>query len=238
MPLPKCLLIDSDLAHHRGLPPLQSPPYRPLHDPVNLLPAQLQSLRHRLLTGRPQPFNRQPLKQRREAAVRLGPRHRHHPHAVLLTLRPRWLGVQYRSVLARVQVPPRSLRLVVVQPAQRPAFRTRPLLPLVVLQVDVNLSLLQPQFHLVYEPRLPNPQNLFIKLSILHGSLFCHAPTKPPSSLRKETTPPQRPAAPTHSKARIPGSEGKGWKISCSRSFEERLLWQLRRDEDISTLIY
>lgn len=85
--------------------------------------------------------------------------------------------MQDRAVLARIQVPPASLRLMVIQGQLLPAFCARPLLPLFVLQEDVNLSLLQPQLHLLHKPRRSNPQDLFIKFSISHEELL---------SLRKE----------------------------------------------------
>ena len=126
VPLAEGLLVHPKVADHLRLAPLQPPPDRTLHDRMHLVPRQPQPLRHRLLTGRQQPVDRQPLEQRREAAVRLGPRNRRHPNSVLGTIGPRHLGVQDRAILTGIQVSPTPLRLVVVQRAGAAALGAWP----------------------------------------------------------------------------------------------------------------
>lgn len=62
---------------------------------------------------------------------------------MLAAFAPRRFGVQERLLLARVQMPPLALRLMVVELAGSPAFRAGPIVHVVVSQANVNLALLQ-----------------------------------------------------------------------------------------------
>jgi hypothetical protein len=112
----------------------------------------LQQPGHGLLTGGLQPFDGQRFKQRRELARRLRPRQFDHSYTVVPAFAPRRLGVQNRLILTRVQVPPLPLRLMIVQPARRSAFRARPFGQVVMAEANVDLSGLQFQLHRVHEP--------------------------------------------------------------------------------------
>ena len=63
---------------------------------------------------------------------------------------------------------PRSL--VVVQVAQRAALSAPPLDSNRMAKINVNLPLFQFQFHAFDKPRIGDPENLSIKLSVLNGS--------------------------------------------------------------------
>jgi hypothetical protein len=69
----------------------------------------------------------------------------------------RRIGMQDRSELAGIQMTPPAFRLVIVERAQRRAFRTGPLYPRIVRQVNIHLALLQVQLDPVHLPWLPNP---------------------------------------------------------------------------------
>jgi len=66
---------------------------------------------------------------------------------VLAAFTPRRLGVQNRLILARVQMPPLPLGLMVVQFASRTTFRTFPIDHVMVGETNVDLTDLQFQFH-------------------------------------------------------------------------------------------
>ena len=70
---------------------------------------------------------------------------------------------------------PLPLRLVIVERARLPAFRTLPPLHFRVVQIQRNFTLLQTRLHPLHEPRPLDPKNLCVELSILHGLLSCHA---------------------------------------------------------------
>jgi hypothetical protein len=60
--------------------------------------------------------------------------------SVLVAFAPGRLGMQDRLILACVQVPPPTLRLMVVQFAGRPTLRTRPIDHLVMPEKNVDLA--------------------------------------------------------------------------------------------------
>ena len=80
--------------------------------------------------------------------------------------------MQDRPILAGIQVPPRPLRVVVIQCTLRLTFRARPRRLRLVPQRHVDLSLFQPQLHLLHSPRNRNSQNLLVQLIVLHGAPF------------------------------------------------------------------
>src|SRR5712692_6291733 len=92
------------------------------------------------LTSGLQPVNGQPFKERREPARGLGPRQFDYSYSVLAALDARRPGVQNRLVLTSIQVSPTLLRLVVIQLAGRPAFRTWPVRRRCMLQMHMHLS--------------------------------------------------------------------------------------------------
>src|SRR5438132_9787953 len=80
--------------------------------------------------------------------------------------------MQDGSILAGVQMPPFSLRLMIVERSQRTAYGTNPL-PIVLMgEVDVHFSLLHFQFHALHLPRRFDTQNASIQFMILHSVIF------------------------------------------------------------------
>lgn len=77
--------------------------------------------------------------------------------------------MQDRLVLTGVQMTPGPGWLVVVQVAGRAALRALPRNTTGMIQENMNLPLLQFQFHAFDIPRIGNPENLSIKLSVLNG---------------------------------------------------------------------
>lgn len=75
-----------------------------------------------------------------------------------------------RLVLARVQMPPRPFRLVIVKSPLRPAFRALPSSSFRMRQIEVNLSLLKLQFDSFHKPGICNPKDLLVQLSVLNGA--------------------------------------------------------------------
>ena len=168
VPLPKRLLIHTDLADWLGFSSLQATLHCPLQDAVYLVPTQLQQAGHCFLTGRFEPLDRQQFKQRCESARRLGPRHLHHSHSVVAACATRRLGVQNGPVLASIQVAPLPLRLVVIQLACLSTFRTRPIDHVLVPQANVDLAGFQFQFPPIHVPGSLDSENAPIQFMVLH----------------------------------------------------------------------
>jgi hypothetical protein len=166
---PERLLVHAQMAHRPGRPPRQSALHRAVHHGVDLVPAQPQTLGHRLLARRLQPLDGKPFEQRREPAAGLGPRQTRHPDAVLGAVGARRAREEDRLELARVEVPPLPLPLVVVKAARLAALRARPRLHPVVLQVYVDLARLQFQFHTLHPPCRLDSQNVPVQFAVLHA---------------------------------------------------------------------
>lgn len=83
--------------------------------------------------------------------------------------------MQNRLILARIQMPPLTLRVMVTLPARFPTLRARPLLNLVVFKMNVDLPIAQLQFHSIHEPGRLDAQNLGVQLSVRHRRSFSHA---------------------------------------------------------------
>jgi len=169
MTFPESLLIKADVLQRFRFTPCQASFDSPIHDSVDFVPTQSQILRYNLLAGHPQPIDRQTFKQHREPAPLLRPRQLYDFRPTLLTLAPRRIRVQDSLVLAGVQMTPCACGLMVVQVTQRAALNTWPLNANGMTQENVNLSLLQFQFHAFDIPRIGYPENLSIKLSVLNG---------------------------------------------------------------------
>ena len=163
------LLSDADQPHRLCFPSGQPPLDRPVHDAVDLVPGQMQDLRCQLLTRVPQPFDRQALKQQREPTPGFCPGQLHRSRSVLRAVCSRRLGVKYRLVLARVQMPPAPLRLMVVQDAFLFAFGAFPGKPIAVRKEDVHLILLKLQVDSIHKPGARDPENLLVRLPVLNG---------------------------------------------------------------------
>src|SRR5579864_427690 len=88
---------------------------------------------------------------------------------MLTTIAPWRRGVQDRSILAGVQMPPLPLGLMIVQWAALPALRTRPLRFRRVLQKNVHFLHLQLKLDSFHSPRGLNTQNLRVQLPVLHA---------------------------------------------------------------------
>ena len=82
-------------------------------------------------------------------------------------------------ILTGVQMPPASLRLMVIEPAGLAAFRTRPLSFGFMDQMNVNLSTVQLQLNTLNAPWGLNPQNLGIQFLVLHPPIMA-LPTQIP----------------------------------------------------------
>ena len=104
--------------------------------------------------------DRDPFEHGREAPVGLRPRDRDHQRAVLGALHARNLGLDDRSELASVQMPPAARRPLM----QMHALGTGGATPerLLGLDVDDNLLALQRQIDLRDVPRLLQTQYLFV----------------------------------------------------------------------------
>ena len=109
---------------------------------------------------------------------------------MLAAFAPRRFGVQDRLVLARVQMPPLALRLMVVELAGSPAFWTRPIDQVVVSQANMDLALFQLQVHRVHVPGGLDSENTPIQFTILHP---WNCRTSSSSQLRLPTTKPEFP---------------------------------------------
>ena len=78
--------------------------------------------------------------------------------------------------MAGVQMTPAALRLMVIERTRLTAFRTSPLQPIFMSEVDMHLSGLQLQFDAFHAPRFSNSQNLGIQISILHLPIIRFSP--------------------------------------------------------------
>src|SRR5579871_3188625 len=94
------------------------------------------------------------------------------------------LGVQDGLILARVQVPPLPLWLMVIQLTSRSTFWACPFDHVVVLQVNVDFACLQFQVHRVHKPRRLDAENAPIKLMILHPRHYRRPPVRDAYPLR------------------------------------------------------
>ena len=168
VPLLERLLVHPQVGQRFCLATRHPPPHGALHDVVELVPRHPEQTPHLLLTGRPKPADRQPLEERREAASRFRPRQLHHARTVFRTVAARRGRMDDRPVLARVQVPPLPLRLVVVQRAQPAALRAGPAKVGRVAEDDMHLSDLQFQFDSLHTPRGGDPENPGVQFAILH----------------------------------------------------------------------
>ena len=81
---------------------------------------------------------------------------------MLCAVAARRFGMQDRLVLTGVQVSPPAFRLMVIEGARAPAFRTRPRCSDDMDQMNVNLSSIRLQFDEIDAPRGSNPQDLGI----------------------------------------------------------------------------
>jgi hypothetical protein len=77
--------------------------------------------------------------------------------------------VKNRPVLTGVKMTPESLRLMIVQPAECPAFGARPLLAISVCQANMHFARLQLQLNRLHPPRTLDAQYRRVQLVILHG---------------------------------------------------------------------
>jgi hypothetical protein len=124
------------------------------------------------LAGGKQPVNRETFEQRSKPAHRFGPRQLHRFDAMIGTVAARWLGLQNRPQLTRVQMTPAPLRLMIIQAAGLSAFGARPVRRRVVRQPHNHLTSLQVEVHSIHPPRLPYSQYLPVKIPILHSLIM------------------------------------------------------------------
>jgi hypothetical protein len=171
MTFPEGFLINPDMFQRLRFTSRQTSFDSSVHDPVDFIPAQLQMLGHRLLTCSAQPVDRQTCKQQRETAPLFCPWQLYIPRTVLVTVASWRISIQDRLILAGIQMPPSSHRLMVVQVAQGSAFRACPLNANRMVQKNMNLTLFQFQFHAFNKQGIGNSKNLFVKLSVLNRGL-------------------------------------------------------------------
>jgi hypothetical protein len=67
------------------------------------------------------------------------------------------ISIENGPQLAGVEMTPPPQRLMIVERAKSSAFRTRPLCPGVVDQMNIHFTLLQIEIDPVNPPRFPNP---------------------------------------------------------------------------------
>jgi hypothetical protein len=91
---------------------------------------------------------------------------------MIRTIAARWFGLQNRPQLARVQMTPAPLRLMIVQAAGLPALGARPVCRSIVRQPHNHLPGLQVEVHSIHPLRLPNSQYLRVKLPVLHSPII------------------------------------------------------------------
>ncbi len=124
--LPKRLLIDTDLTDRFGFAALQPALHCPFQDAVYFVPTELQQPRYCS-------------NKCREAARGIRPRQFYDAHSVPTAFAARRLGVEDCPILARIQMRPPPLRLVVMQLARRATFPTPPIDHVVMPQPHVDL---------------------------------------------------------------------------------------------------
>ncbi len=161
-------LIEAHVLGDLVLPSQQAPLDGALHDAVRLVPTETEDARGTENVGLPEHVDGEAFEQQREPRPWLGPRDADLPHAVLVTPDARNAGVQDGLELATVQVPPRSLLVVVMQPARRLALGARPRLALRVLREHVHAHLLHVQLDSRHSPRRLQAKNPLIQLRVSH----------------------------------------------------------------------
>ena len=174
MPACERLLVHTNALDDLSLAACQTTCHGPLLNGVHLVPAQDQLIGNRFLARHFHPVDGEPLKQGREAARRLGPRKLHVARSVFRAVGPRRRSVQNRAVLAGIQMPPESHRLMIVKRAVPAAFRAWPSKTFVVPQVHVHLALAQLQVDAFHAPRLSDNRIW------AYRSRSCTCPLSPP----------------------------------------------------------
>ena len=154
MALAEGLLINADAGDLDSVFPSEPTGHGPLKDMPRLIPAdadQGAGSFHGLT--RLENIDDESFHEKREAAVRLRPRHLCLHDAVLRTFHSRNAGMDESLELACVQVSPGSLRSVVVAGQFFLAVGARPEAAVGVLDVDVDLRRFDVEFHLGHPPR-------------------------------------------------------------------------------------
>ena len=168
VPLFERFLVHPQMRDDLRLAPRQPALDRAVQDPMHFVPAQSELFGHRALAGFLQPSDHQSLEQHREPRQRFRPRHAHHLHPMLRTLRPRQLGRHHRLILTGVQMPPTTRLLMIVQRALPAALRAVPRRVRAMLQRHTHLPFRQGQLHVGHKPWRNDPQNLLKHLTVLH----------------------------------------------------------------------
>lgn len=170
MPAKERLLVHPKPGELPQLTALQSASHRTLRDFPGRFPTHLQTpryCRHRRIL---QPIDHQPLEEQRKLRPRLRPRHSNLHDPVLCARHPRHARVKPSLKLARVQVPPLSLPVIVDRRALS-ALRALRLGAFLPFQPHVNRLLLRIELDPLDLPRLAQAQNRPVQLPVSHRSV-------------------------------------------------------------------
>ncbi len=159
-------LINAQSLRLDGLAARQAAPYRPLHNAVDGVPAQAQTLCHRAHRRRLEPIDHQCFIQGREATAWFCPWHLNSDDSMLLTFHSGDVRHQQGLKLAGIQVAP-APRTFVVTRAHLPAL---PAFQFAAAMLHLYLYLVVCKRH-VHRGDLPgtlDTENLAVKLCIFH----------------------------------------------------------------------
>jgi len=189
VPLGDGLLVDADSSRETARLARAAASHGALHEVMGLVPADAEDLRRARDVGLEQYVDGEALEQQREPRTRLRPRHARLPHSVLGALHARDPRAKHRRELAAVEVPPRPLLGVVVDPKLLATLRTCELLPGLVLDEHIDALLLHREVHARHPPLLLDPQQMTVQLGVLHpislrgGPQACQSrPTEKPDA--------------------------------------------------------
>src|SRR5436190_3831827 len=167
MPALEGLLVHPDVAQLERPAALQAARDRPALDPPHGVPPQLQLAGDRSHGRFPQPVDRQPLEQQRELRARSRPRDRALHHAVGRALHAGHPRVESGLELARVEMPPLPLPMIVDR-ARGLAFWTRRRRALGAGQPHVHGPARDLQLDPLHRPRRLHPQDRRVQLPVPH----------------------------------------------------------------------
>src|SRR3989449_2537706 len=161
------LLVHPDVAQLERPAALQAARDRPALDAPHGVPPQLQLAGDRSHGRFPQPVDRQPLEQQRELRARSRPRDRALHHAVGRALHAGHTRVESGLELARVEMPPLPLPMIVDR-ARGLAFGTRRRRALGAGQPNVHGAARDIQLDPLHRPRRLHPQDRRVQLPVPH----------------------------------------------------------------------
>jgi len=162
------VLVDPDSAPRHRRPTRQAAADGALDDAVRFLPRHPQAAGHGGRRRFLEPGDRQPLEQERGVRVPLRPRHANRLHAVGVAADPRHRGMHPRRVLARVEVRPAPLH-VIIDRRDGLALGTGERRPDSFLQPHINCFRPIIELHPHHLPRRTDPEDRRVQRSIVHS---------------------------------------------------------------------